>query len=108
MESNTSIPENYSIAKIASFYRVEKGEWIFHAGRKFIIKSIYTITAPEEHYQIEEEWNNNDVGKFKLQELLPFIEHKKCWIEDLERPPPKAKKTKQTNIFEIDNTLLEI
>ena len=108
MESNSIPSSGFKQALVKDFYKVEKGQWIFHTGRKFIIKSLYTITAPEEQYEIDEEWNDDDYGRRKLEALLPFIEHKKCWIEEVEKPPTKPKKEKPTNRLEIDNSLLEI
>mgnify|MGYP007124297924 FL=1 len=98
IEEITTLPDNYVIAEIKDFYKIDykTKKWIFKVGMEFIVQSFYS--GIYEKYIITEEWNdvkytyinsisdieNNIIikglGLNKIQQIDPWIKHKKCFV----------------------------
>jgi len=53
----------------------------YKIGHGFIITSLRDPIVRYELYYITADWQEKDLGYRKLQELLPFIEEGKCWLQ---------------------------
>ena len=53
----------------------------YKIGCQFIITSLRDPIIRYEVYTITKEWQEKDLGYRKLQELLPFIQEGKCWLQ---------------------------
>ncbi len=58
IEEITTLPDNYVIAEIKDFYKIDykTKRWIFKVGMEFIVQSFYSDLY--EKYIITEEWND--------------------------------------------------